>query len=208
MSALKYLVHFYSDWNYIFKTVTMYEEQERANVLSSIVKNKSWFWGRFSEEDRKNYMRRRAAVEEMLYSDFQDKYWKLKERIPIYLYLIPNMTIKEIDTELQKRQEHDEDDTKYIVIELAKIEKRANITFTLNDSFRSYRKRLQERGIPCRKIINKFAELEDYGKVFHIDEIEKVHIIYRDVVNLRYEVQVWDPNVLHQYIANQFEYRQ
>ena len=199
MSTLKYLIHYYNDRKYLFKTVTMYRKEEMDEVFDSIVENKNWFFGRFTRQDRDDYMRRRLAIEEMLYSDFEKKYWKLKEKTPVYFNIVPNLSTEEVDIYLRKRRQYDENGTKYLIIELHNIRERENISFTLDDSFRSYRKKLLEKGIPCRKIINKFQELDEYGCVFHIDELEAVHKKYGSLDDLRYEVQVWDPNILRLY---------
>lgn len=199
MSALRYLIHYYNDRNYLFKTVTMYPTREIDAVFDSIVENKTWFFGRFTKQDRDEYMQRRLAIEEMLYSDFQKKYWKLKKKTPVYFYITPNLSIEDIDINLQKRRKYNENGTKYLIIKLDKIKERENISFTLGDSFRSYRKKLLEKGIPCRKIVNKFQELDEYGCIFHIDELEVVHQKYCGLDDLQYEVQVWDANILRVY---------
>ena len=64
----------------------------------------------------------------------------------------------------------------------------------------SYRKKLLLAGIPCRKLSGIYQELPDYGKVFHIDDLETIYNRNTNVPDLRLEVQVWDKNTLRKIV--------
>ena len=75
------------------------------------------------------------------------------------------------------------------------------MTFTVNDSLRSYRKKLLLAGIPCRELQGNNPELPDYGKIFHIEDIGKVYKRNAEIPDLRYEVQVWDNSILQKLVV-------
>ena len=200
MNTLGYLIHFYRNENYLFQTVTMVADDQRDEVLDSIVDSKSWYWGRYSASDRAAYMNRRIAVEQMLYDEFEKSHWPLTNRFPVYLYLIPGFLPDTIEREIEQRQKFQENDTKYLVFDLDQIKDRKNVTFTVNDSLRSYRRKLLLAGIPCRELQGNNPELPDYGKIFHIDDIGKVYSRYAKIPDLRFEVQVWDHRILQKLV--------
>lgn len=196
MNALGYLIHFYHNQNYLFQTVTMVADDQRDQVLDSIVDGKSWYWGRYAASERSAYMNRRIAVEQMLHDEFEQSHWPLKNRFPVYLYLIPGFLPDTIECEIEHRQKYQERDTKFLVFDLDQIKDRKNVTFTVNDSLRSYRNKLLLAGIPCRELKGGDPELPDYGKIFHIDDIGKVYNRNAKIPDLRFEVQVWDNTIL------------
>jgi hypothetical protein len=100
MNALGTLIHFYRNENYLFQTVTMVADDQRDEVLDSIVDSKSWYWGRFSVSERSAYMNRRIAVEQMLHDEFEKSHWPLTNRFPVYLYLIPGFFMKRLSVKL------------------------------------------------------------------------------------------------------------
>jgi hypothetical protein len=200
MEAIRYLMHFYSNKEFLFQTVTMYGDDEREMVFDSIVSTKSWYWGRFSATDRTAYMARRVAVEKMLFSEFEDSHWRLRNEHPVYLYLIPNLSLEETESDLGNRKEHQENHTEYLLFDLERISSRSNITFTLDDSLRSYRRKLLDQGIPCRELTGKCAELSDYGQIFHIDELADVYERNAGTPDIRFEIQVWDKDILMEYM--------
>jgi hypothetical protein len=203
MEALKYLIHYYSNEEFLFQTVTMYKAIDRNKVCDSIASSRSWYWGRFSRSDRAAYMLRRVAAEKMLRTEFENSHWPLKSKSPVYLYLIPNMSLDNVDRDLGTRKEHEEHKTKYLLFDLDRIQIRSDITFTLDDSFRSYRKKLLDQGIACRGLNGKVRELADYGRVFHIDELVAVYTRNSEVPDLRFEIQVWDREILTTYLQEQ-----
>ena len=203
MDALKYLVHFYHSDEHLFQTITMLEDAERGTTLDALVEKRSWYWGRFSATERAGYMERRLAVEEMLYAEFSDMYWPLKRRRPAYLYLMPNVTAEQVDQELGKRRTAGERDTKWLLFELDSFGSRSDMTFTLDDSMRSYRSKLLARGIACRELDVGFSERKDHGRIFHIDELARVYERNIAIPALRFEVQVWDRDVLTEYMTRQ-----
>jgi hypothetical protein len=101
-----------------------------------------------------------------------------------------------IEREIEHRQQYQERETKYLVFDLDQIKDRKNVTFTVNDSMRSYRKKLLLAGIPCRELQGHDPELPDYGKIFHIDDIGKVYNRNAKIQDLHFEIQVWDHTIL------------
>lgn len=174
----------------------MYDKEEIDQITDTISDNNFWFGGRFAKGEREGYLERRYAVEQMLYDEFTSRYGTLKSKAPVYFYLIPDLNQQLIDSHLQARNQLGEKTTKYLIVDIDQLPDRSNISFTINDSFRSYRTKLVDKGIFCRPIINLFTELDDYGKVFHIDEMNQVHSKYCSIPDIRYEVQVWDPDIL------------
>lgn len=200
MEAMRQLIHFYSNEEYLFQTVTMYSKDEREMIFDSIVRTGSWYWGRFSASDRGAYMERREAVEKMLSAEFENSHWRLSSEHPVYLYLIPNLSLERTEAELRIREEYQENRTKYLLFDLDKITDHSDITFTVDDSFRSYRKKLLDQGIACRELANTSAELIDYGRIFHIDELACVYERNAGIPDVRFEVQVWNKNMLTDYM--------
>lgn len=190
------LIHYYNDTASLFKTITMYNKDEITEITDAISSTGSWYGGRFSASDRDSYMLRRYSVEELLYKEFTAQFGALKSNTPVYFYLIPNLDQAYIDAHLEARKQFAEDSTQYLILDFDKLPDHSNISFTINDSFRSYRTKLIEKGIPVRQIVNLFSELEDYGKVFPMDDINRIHSKYKDVDDIRYEVQIWDPDIL------------
>jgi hypothetical protein len=199
MDSQEKMIHFYNDEKYLFKTVSMYNENDRDQIFDRIVENKSWYWGRFQKSERKGYISRRIKVENMLYEEFSENYWRLKEKIPVFFYLIPNLSISEIESDLLERENCGEAPTKYKIVELGKIRKNKNVTFTIRDSHRSYKQKLNELNLHVKGAVHG-EELKDYGRIFPIDEIDWVHEKYESVKEIKYEVQIWDRELLHSLI--------
>jgi hypothetical protein len=86
---LQYLVHFFDDERYLFETITMAGASDRDRICDAISARKGWFWVRFSPSERQGYLRRRLFVEKTLYDDYRREHGPLKERVPVFFYLIP-----------------------------------------------------------------------------------------------------------------------
>lgn len=201
MDSHEKMIHFYNNEKYLFKTVSMYSEDKRDQIFDSIVENKSWYWGRFQKSERNGYFNRRITVENILYQEFSKRYWQLKETIPIFFYLIPNLSISEIESNLLNRESCGEAPTKFKIVELEKVRNNKNVTFTINDSHRSYKQKLYDLNMYVKgAAATQDKEFEDYGKIFHIDEIDRIHEKYKSVEEIKYEVQIWDKELPYKLI--------
>lgn len=192
---LQFLVHFFNDREYLFKTITMAGISRVDEICDRISSQKGWYWPRFAPSERRDYMQRRLFVEKALYEDYTQEYGCLKEKIPVYFYLYPGMT-KQKAMELGKqRTRHGEMAPHVLMVKIQDIEDTRNMTFTLNDSHTSYRKRTLEAGIPCRGDGNVPVVLPDHNKVFPFSMIEQIHRKYQ-AQQISYEIQVWDYQLL------------
>ncbi len=188
---LEFLVHFFNDKEYLFKTITMAEASHRDEICNRISAQKGWYWGRFARSERDDYLKRRLFVEKELYEDYSREYGSLPEKRPVYFYLYPNIT-KQKALELGRhRTRCDEVEPHILMVEIQEIQDTKNITFTLNDSHTAYWKRAMESGIKCRGDANIHVVLEDHNRVFPFSMIEQMHQKYR-AQQINYEIQIWD----------------
>lgn len=196
---LQFLVHFFNDIEYLFKTITMAGVSQVDEICNKISSQKGWYWPRFANSERHDYMRRRLFVENVLYEDYTQEYGSLKEKIPVYFYLYPNIT-KQKAVELGKqRMIYGEIEPHLLMVKIRDIEDTQNITFTLNDSYTAYWKRAMDSGIKCRGDGNTHVVLEDHNKVFPFSMIEQIHQKYK-VQKINYEIQIWDYQLLEKII--------
>lgn len=193
MAASTYIVHYFSDKTHMFKTVTMYSDRERERIYNRIVHNAQWHCWRYTEANRPNYMACRMAVESMLYHDFTSRYWALKFKHPVYFDTLHYKSLKRLEKESHKHTKADEYSTKCLILALDALPDSSNITFTVNDSFRSYKSRLKRDGLPCHFISDELPNISDYGKIFPIRELHGIQKKYAHVKGLKFEVQHWDP---------------
>ncbi len=192
---LQFLVHFFNDKEYLFKTITMAQVSQVDEICNKISSQRGWYWPRFAKSERDIYLKRRRFVEKALYEDYARQYGSLKERIPVYFYLYPNLT-KQKAIELGKqRMRAGETEPQILLVRLQDITDTTNITFTLNDSHRSYWKRAMESGITCRGDGNTLVVLEDHNKVLPFSMIEQIHQKYK-ARQITYEIQIWDYQLL------------
>lgn len=192
---LQFLVHFFNDKEYLFKTITMAEASQVEVICNKISSQKGWYWPRFAKSERRDYLKRRLFVEKELYEDYTQEYGSLKEKIPVYFYLYPNIT-KQKAMELGKqRMRHAEIEAQIMMVKIQDVEDTKNITFTLNDSHTSYWKRAIESGIPCRGDGNTHVVLPDHNKVFPFSMIEQIHQRNK-AQQINYEIQIWDYQLL------------
>ena len=192
---LQYLVHFFNDKEYLFKSITMAEVSQVDEICNTISSQRGWFWIRFSQSERQNYLKRRLFVERALYDDYTREYGSLKENIPVFFYLIPNITKQKADELAQQRTSHGEAEPKVLIVKIADIEDTTNITFTLNDSHTAYWKRITEAGMEFGREVNVPVVLPDHNKVFPFSMIERLHRKYQ-AQGMHYEIQIWDYQLL------------
>jgi hypothetical protein len=192
---LQFLIHFFNDKQYLFKTITMAGVSQVDEICNTISSQKGWFWIRFSQSERQDYLKRRLFVERALYNDYTREYGSLKEKTPVFFYLIPNITKqKAIELALQ-RTRHGETEPQVLMVKIADIEDTTNITFTLNDSHTAYWKRIKEADIEFGGEVNVPVVLPDHNKVFPFSMIEQIHRKYK-AQEMRYEIQIWDYQLL------------
>jgi hypothetical protein len=194
-SELQLLIHFYNDEKFLFKTIMMQDTESIEDICDAISINKGWHFGRFTKSDREYYLNRRKYVEELLYGEYSKEYGYLKERIPVYFYLFPNMTKEKVKELAQKRTEYGELSPKVLMIKIRDLQDIRNITFTINDSFTSYRGKAIEAGIKLREEEKGREYLPDHNKIFPFSKITQIHKIYKDR-DPYYEIQIWDYKIL------------
>jgi hypothetical protein len=194
-SELQYIIHFFNDKKYLFKTITMENEETIDEVSDAILLNKGWYSHRYGKSDRYDYIKRRKFIEKELYIEYVSEYGSLKENIPVYFYLHPNIT-REIAIELaRQRTKYNEFAPMVLFMNIRELKDITNITFTLNDSFTSYWKKAIESGIKCREEENGREILPDHNKIFPLSMIEQIHGKYKDK-HPYYEIQIWDYKIL------------
>ncbi len=198
------MVHHYCSEEFLFQTITMYDEDERERVYQEIVENKNWYWGRFKDGHRAAYMKKRIMAKSQMYRDFSEKYWSPKERCPVYFYLYPDFSKTVIEQRLLDRHERDEPHTKYLLVDTRDLDDVTNISFTISDSLTSYKRKLIRQGAEYNGSI-PITEYVDHGTIFHIGEIAQLIEKYEDKVDLHFEVQVWDRNVLNKWLKRKIK---
>jgi hypothetical protein len=192
---LQFLVHFFNDREYLFKTITMAGVSEMDEICNKISSQKGWYWGRYAQSERDDYLKRRLFVEKELYEGYTQEYGRLKEKIPVYFYLYPGITKQKAVQLGQQRTRHDETEPQILMVEIQDILDTRNMTFTLNDSHTSYWKKAMESGIKCRGDGNGPVVLQDHNKVFPFSMIEQIHRKYK-ARGVSYEIQIWDYQLL------------
>ena len=192
---LQYLIHFFTDKEYLFKTITMAEACQVDEICDKFAAQKGWYWGRYAKSERYDYLTKRRFVEKELFDGYTREYGMLKEKVPVYFYLYPKITIQKAIAKGQQRTRHEEVEPGILMLKIQDIEDITNITFTLNDSFTAYWQKAIEAGITCRGPQPDGIVLQDHNKVFPFSMIEEIHRKYtkQDMV---YEVQVWDYELL------------
>lgn len=192
---LQFLIHFFNNKEYLFKTIIMAENSQVDEICNRISSEKGWYWVRFSQSDRHDYLKRRQFVERELYEGYTQEYGSLKEKIPVYFYLYPGITKQKAIERGQQRSRHGEIEPQILMVRVQDIEDTKNITFTLNDSFTAYWKKAMESGIKCRGDGNGHVVLPDHNKVFPFSMIEQIHRKYKAQA-ISYEIQIWDYQLL------------
>jgi hypothetical protein len=192
---LQFLVHFFNDKQYLFKTITMAGISQMGDICNRISYQKGWYWGRYAPSERHAYLKRRLFVEKQLYEGYTQVYGSLKETVPVYFYLYPNLTKREIIELAQQRTRQDETEPQILMVNLQDLEDTQNITFTLNDSLTAYWKKAMESGLEMRGDRNAPVVLPHHNQVFPFSMIEQIHRIYKEQ-QITYEIQIWDYQLL------------
>jgi hypothetical protein len=192
---LQFLVHFFNDKEYLFKTVTMVGFSQMDEICNSVSSRKGWFWGRFAQSERHAYLTRRLFVEKELYEGYTQAYGSLKEKVPVYFYLYPNLTTQKAIAFAQQRTRQDETEPQILIVKIQDLVDTQNITFTLSDSFTAYWKKATESGLEIRGDGNRPVVLPDHNKVFPFSMIEQIHRKYKGQ-EIKYEIQIWDYQLL------------
>ncbi|HSL44352.1 MAG TPA: hypothetical protein VK897_13030 [Anaerolineales bacterium] len=192
---LQFLVHFFNDKEYLFKTITMTDISRVDDICTRISSQKGWYWRRYAQSERDDYLKRRQFVEKELYEGYTQEYGSLKEKVPVYFYLYPNITKQKAMERGQQRTRHGEIGPQILMVKIQDIEDTKNITFTLNDSHTAYWKKATESGIACRGDGNGPVVLQDHNRVFPFSMIEQIHRKYK-AQEISYEIQIWDYQLL------------
>ena len=192
---LQFLVHFFNDKEYLFKTITMAGISQVADICNRISSQKGWYWGRYAQSERQAYLKRRLFVEKQLYEGYTQAYGSLKERVPVYFYLYPSITKQEAIELAQQRTRCDETEPHILMVNIQDLEDTQNITFTLNDSLTAYWKKAAESGLEIRGDRNGAVVLQDHNQVFPFSMIEQIHRKYK-AQQITYEIQIWDYQLL------------
>jgi hypothetical protein len=192
---LQYLIHFFTDKEHLFQTITMAAACQTDASSDKVASEKGWYWGRYAKSERYDYLIRRRFVEKQLFDGYSQAYGRLKEKVPVYFYLYPRITIQRAMALGQQRTKHGEAEPGILMLKIQDIDDITNLTFTLNDSLTAYRKKTIDSGIKCRGPQSDGIVLPDHNKVFPFSRIEEIHRKYakQDMV---YEVQVWDYELL------------
>jgi hypothetical protein len=192
---LQFLVHFFNNKEYLFKTITMAGASQVDDICNQISSQKGWYWPRFAPSERQDYLKRRLFVEKALYEDYTREYGSLKEKIPVFFYLYPNLTRQKAIELGKQRMKQGEKAPHILMVKIQDIDDTSNLTFTLNDSHTSYLKRTMESGIKCRGDGKIPVVLPDHNRVFPFSMIEQVYEKYK-AHPISYEIQVWDYQLL------------
>ena len=192
---LQFLVHFFNDREHLFKTITMSDTSQVEAICDQSASQKWWFWGRYAPTERKAYLARRLFVEKQLYDGYTQAYGCLKERVPVYFYIYPGITLEEVLEKSRQRTQHEEIQPHVLVVRIQDIPATSNLTFTLNDSMYSYWKKAVEAGLEIRGDPAEHVVLPDHNQVFPFSRLEQIHQKYK-AQRISYEVQVWDYQLL------------
>jgi hypothetical protein len=192
---LQYLIHFFSEKEHLFKTITMAETCQIDEICNEFVSQKGWYWGRYAKSERDDYLQRRRFVEKALLDEYEQEYGRLKEKVPVYFYLYPKITIQKVIAMARQRTKQEEVEPRILLVKIQDIEDRTNITFTLNDSCTSYWQKANEAGIRCRGPQPAGIVLPDHNKVFPFSKIEDLYRKYLQQ-DLVCEVQIRDYEML------------
>ncbi len=192
---LQTLVHFFNDKEHLFKTIMMADACQIDEICDKFVSQKGWYWGRYSKSERSDYLARRRFVEQKLFEEYTQAYGRLKEKVPVYFYLYPKITLQKVIALGQQRTRQEEAKPGILMVRIRDVKEFTNITFTLSDSCTSYWRKANEAGIHCRGPQPTGGVLPDHNKVFPFSMIEEIHRKYKEL-DIYYEVQVWDHELL------------
>jgi hypothetical protein len=201
---LRILLHYFHSAEHLFVTATMYADARRERALEEMARTHAWFGGRFSAAHRHGYMQVRVLVETLMCREFAEKYAAPRSTSPVFFYLRPRLSLSSIQDGLRRRQDLGEHATQYLLIDLDDIDDTSQVSFTVHDSHRSYRRAIAEAGFEAHPT---GGDSPDDGRVFHVSEIADVYARHRDEDDLSFEVQFWDPAVLRPWLRARAERR-
>jgi hypothetical protein len=67
---LQFLIHFFNDTEFLFKTITMAPIARVDEICDRIASEKGWYMPRFARGERQGYLQRRRFVEKELYEGY------------------------------------------------------------------------------------------------------------------------------------------
>ncbi len=130
-----------------------------------------------------------------MFEDYTRAHGDMKEKIPVYFYLIPDITPSKAIELAQRRTRHHEAEPRVLMVKTQDIEDSTNVTFTLDDSHTSYRRRISDAGLTFGGHVDVPVDLPDHGKIFPFSMIAHVHHVYA-ARRIRYEIPMWDRRML------------
>ena len=187
--------YIFNDQRFLFKTITMAHAETFEAISDAIASKKGWHSGRYAQSERQYYITRRKCVEHHLYTEYVEAYGPLQQTTPIYFYLFPNITKAKALELAQQRTTYDEHAPKIAYVNIHELHDLSNITFTLNDSFTSYRKKALASGINSREEEKDRPIFPDHNRIFPFSMLDLIHRKYQDM-NPYYEVQIWNAHIL------------
>ena len=85
---------------------------------------------------------------------------------------------------------------KFLLVELTDLHDLTYVSFTIEDSFTSYRDVLMRRGLrSLSKKKQTMRRVPDHGRLFGIDDLNSVFRRYEHECGLMFEVQIWDHEI-------------
>jgi len=204
-NELNYLIHYYTDEEFLFKTIMMYPKIDLNKISDNIVKNKTWYWVRYRDTDREIYYKRRYFVEKTMKNEFEERHYKLFEDIPVYFYIIPGINKEKAINNCNNYMNSNGNKIKALLIDIKCILNKKNVTFTINDSFTCYLQKAIEAGIDCSQSNKNITIYEDHNKIFPITNLMGINEKYKNR-EINYEVQIWDKDLLEKMRSNKNNY--
>jgi len=185
------LVHYYTNEDHIFRTITSYQEHELDTVLDNISDENTWWGNRYSRKERHGYLSDRRMTEARLYEEFIKKGGKVLLNPPVYFYL----TAKK-KHELEGKYAH----CKYIKYPLSELADSDSVSFTVYDSMWSFSFEFFRKGLSEFDPREVCEELPLNGQVFPIREFPAVYEESLKYQKRSFEVQIWDKSIVDEII--------
>lgn len=185
------LVHYYTNEDHIFRTITSYQEHELDTILDNISDENTWWGLRYSKEERHGYLRERRMTEERLYEEFVKKGGKVLMKHPAYMYIRGKEKL-----ELDGQYAH----CKYMKYSLSELKNSDSVSFTVNDSMWSFAFEFLKNGRSEFDPKEYYEELPLSGQVFHIKEFPAVYEESLKYQKQGFELQIWDRAIVDEII--------
>ena len=77
-------------------------------ICDQLVFQQGWYWGRYAKSEREDYLQRRRFVEKTLFDEYRQAYRRLKQKVPVYFYFYPKLTIQKAMELAQLRTKHED----------------------------------------------------------------------------------------------------